>query len=119
MPMTLQEIERITVLLMPMEDMANLPYPIDHVDDVAAFEERDAQEYFVKKVAEWMNHNLCGRELYTLRERLGLNGGEGKSFQEIANDLGVSKSSAQLYYKNALKRIQQWLSKEKSLVAAL
>lgn len=117
MKLTLQEIERITVLLMPMEDMANLPYPSDHVDDATAFEERDTLEYIVRQVLEWMEQNLCTRELRTVHARLGLDGSEPKSFKEISEMLGCSKSSAQLYYKNALARIRQWASNEKSLHA--
>ena len=119
MPMTLRDIEQITVLLMPMEDMANLPTCPDDEDDITAFENREARNYVVQQICDWADMNLGRRELFALTHRCGLYGEKILSYSEIAERLGCSKSSARVYYTKAVARLKKWLSSEKSLVEAL
>ena len=82
------------------------------LEDTLVIQEKDFADSIhdrtmLKQVLSFMNKNLDEREKYIMNKRYGIDGKKAKTQQEIASELGISRS----YVSRIETKIQDMLSK--------
>lgn len=76
------------------------------VDEDTVYKKVDA-DLMQESLKKLMRENLSSREYYVLNERFGLNGGEPKTQQQVADGMGISRSYISRIEKKALAKLRK------------